>query len=94
MRMTNPTRALFCVSLLSLALGVTVCGKTEAPAAAGQAPRAVRMARVKLRPVTAALTNVTAAFPADFASLLAAHRGIVLKVAASYARTPEDRADA
>lgn len=44
-------------------------------------------------PVTAALTNVTAAFPADFASLLAAHRGIVLKVAASYARTPEDRAD-
>ena len=29
----------------------------------------------------------------DFPALLEAHRGIVLKVAASYARSPEDRAD-
>ncbi|WP_036169881.1 sigma-70 family RNA polymerase sigma factor [Noviluteimonas dokdonensis] len=29
----------------------------------------------------------------DFQALLAAHRGIVLKVAATYARSPEDRAD-
>lgn len=37
--------------------------------------------------------TATLAVPADFPALLAAHRGIVHKVAASYARTPEDRAD-
>lgn len=31
--------------------------------------------------------------PADVMTLLAAHRGIVRKIAASYARTPDDRAD-
>jgi RNA polymerase sigma-70 factor (ECF subfamily) len=36
---------------------------------------------------------MTAALPPDFQTLLAAHRGIVLKVAATYARAPEDRAD-
>jgi RNA polymerase sigma-70 factor (ECF subfamily) len=38
--------------------------------------------------VTAAI-----ALSSEFQALLAAHRGIVLKVAASYARSPEDRAD-
>ena len=38
--------------------------------------------------MTAAIT-----LSSEFQALLAAHRGIVLKVAASYARTPEDRAD-
>lgn len=31
--------------------------------------------------------------PADFAGLIAAHRGIILKVASSYCTHPEDRAD-
>jgi RNA polymerase sigma-70 factor (ECF subfamily) len=31
--------------------------------------------------------------PADFQSLIAAHRGIVLKIAASYCRNTDDRAD-
>lgn len=34
-----------------------------------------------------------AADPADFQSLIAAHRGIILKVAASYCRNADDRAD-
>lgn len=38
-------------------------------------------------------TLATPAATADFPTLLAAHRGIVHKVAASYARTTEDRAD-
>jgi RNA polymerase sigma-70 factor (ECF subfamily) len=33
------------------------------------------------------------ALPTEFQALLATHRGIVLKVAASYATSPEDRAD-
>jgi RNA polymerase sigma-70 factor (ECF subfamily) len=37
--------------------------------------------------------TATLALSPDFQSLLAAHRGIVLKVAATYARSPEDRAD-
>lgn len=35
----------------------------------------------------------TAAATPDFQSLIAAHRGIILKVAASYSRDAEDRAD-
>lgn len=38
-------------------------------------------------------TLVPAADLSDFEDLLAAHRGIVLKIAASYAREREDRAD-
>ncbi len=37
--------------------------------------------------------TATLALSPDFQTLLAAHRGIVLKVAATYARSPEDRAD-
>jgi RNA polymerase sigma-70 factor (ECF subfamily) len=37
--------------------------------------------------------TATLALSPDFQSLLAAHRGIVLKVAATYARSREDRAD-
>lgn len=55
MRMTNRTGALACVALLSLALGVAACGKKEVTAET-QAPRAVRVARVELRPVTASVT--------------------------------------
>jgi len=37
--------------------------------------------------------NATLALDADFPALLATHRGIVLKIAASYTQTREDRAD-
>lgn len=37
--------------------------------------------------------NAPLAIDADVPTLLAAHRGIVMKIAASYARSPEDRAD-
>ena len=42
--------------------------------------------------MTAAIAATPALSP-DFQASLAAHRGIVLKIAASYARSPEDRAD-
>ena len=47
------------------------------------------------RQATVTTATVPDAIPAtpDFQAQLAAHRGIVLKVAATYARSPEDRAD-
>ena len=39
------------------------------------------------------IRSATDASPADFQALVAAHRGIILKVAASYSRDAEERAD-
>lgn len=39
------------------------------------------------------MTAIPLAAPADFQSLIAAHRGIILKVAATYCSHAEDRAD-
>lgn len=39
------------------------------------------------------IASTIEAVPADFQSLIAAHRGIILKVAASYCRNADDRAD-
>ena len=49
--------------------------------------------QVPSKPSAVSIASTIEAEPADFQSLIAAHRGIILKVAASYCRNADDRAD-